>query len=142
MDVVFNPYDLYARDRSTSLAEDGKVDAVSDCNLPLQQGGNQQVEHSGKHASVPVSSLEASGECGHETWIRVEKLEKPLCGVSRPVFFRGVATVVAKLFNIVEPDCAVFGKKDYQQWCIIKRMVGESLQKTSSCNLKCLAASG
>ncbi|CAN1831568.1 Pantoate--beta-alanine ligase [Linum perenne] len=43
--------------------------------------------------------------------------------MSRPVFFRGVATVVSKLFNIVEPDVAVFGKKDYQQWRIIQRMV-------------------
>ncbi|KAJ0443039.1 putative pantoate--beta-alanine ligase (AMP-forming) [Helianthus annuus] len=53
---------------------------------------------------------------GHETWVRVEKLEKGMCGKSRPVFFRGVAIVVAKLFNIVEPDVAVFGKKEYQQW--------------------------
>ncbi|KAF5760251.1 putative pantoate--beta-alanine ligase (AMP-forming) [Helianthus annuus] len=53
---------------------------------------------------------------GHETWVRVEKLEKGMCGKSRPVFFRGVTIVVAKLFNIVEPDVAVFGKKEYQQW--------------------------
>lgn len=62
-------------------------------------------------------------ESGHESWIRVERLEKLLCGNDRPIFFRGVATVVAKLFNIVEPDVAVFGKKDYQQWRIICRMV-------------------
>lgn len=46
-----------------------------------------------------------------------------MCGASRPVFFRGVATIVTKLFHIVEPDVAIFGKKDYQQWRIISRMV-------------------
>lgn len=62
---------------------------------------------------------------GHQTWLRVQELERPLCGVSRPTFFRGVATVVSKLFNIVEPDIAVFGKKDFQQWRIIERMVDD-----------------
>ena len=69
-----------------------------------------------------MSCVEDRG-AGHETWVRVEGLDKGLCGKSRPIFFRGVATVVAKLFNIVEPDVAFFGKKDYQQWRIIRRMV-------------------
>mmetsp|Transcript_40333 Transcript_40333/g.89566 ORF Transcript_40333/g.89566 Transcript_40333/m.89566 type:complete len:320 (-) Transcript_40333:719-1678(-) len=59
----------------------------------------------------------------HETFVQVERLQLPLCGKSRPHFFRGVATVVTKLFHIVEPDIAVFGRKDYQQWRLITRMV-------------------
>lgn len=57
------------------------------------------------------------------TWITVEGLSDRLCGKSRPGHFRGVATVVAKLFNIVEPDAAFFGQKDAAQVAIIKRMV-------------------
>ncbi len=56
-------------------------------------------------------------------WINEEKLSQKLCGAGRPVFFRGVCTVVAKLFNITLPDFAVFGQKDAQQALIIKRMV-------------------
>lgn len=56
-------------------------------------------------------------------WINEEKLSQKLCGASRPTFFRGVCTVVAKLFNITLPDFAVFGQKDAQQALIIKRMV-------------------
>lgn len=55
--------------------------------------------------------------------VQVERLQRPLEGRDRPIFFRGVATIVAKLFNIVEPDCAFFGRKDYQQWRILERMV-------------------
>jgi pantoate--beta-alanine ligase len=60
---------------------------------------------------------------GFQTYVHPERLAKGLCGVSRPIFFRGVATVVTKLFNIVRPDSAVFGEKDYQQLVIIRRLV-------------------
>ncbi|CAN0915454.1 Pantoate--beta-alanine ligase [Linum grandiflorum] len=97
VDAVFHPYNLYDYGRNTEEGEKVGEGIWSSC-----------VEEMG---------------AGHESWIRVEKLERGLCGKSRPVFFRGVATVVTKLFNIVEPDVAVFGKKDYQQWRIIQRMV-------------------
>lgn len=59
---------------------------------------------------------------GYETYVTVEELSKEYCGRSRLSFFRGVATMVLKLLNIVGPDHAIFGEKDYQQFIIIKRM--------------------
>ena len=60
---------------------------------------------------------------GYQTHVCLDHLPQYLCGRSRPVHFGGVATVVTKLFNIVMPDVAVFGKKDYQQLAVIRQMV-------------------
>jgi pantoate--beta-alanine ligase len=62
---------------------------------------------------------------GFQTVVEVEQLQKVLCGPSRPGHFRGVATVVLKLFNIVQPDMAYFGQKDGQQARIIQQMVND-----------------
>ena len=59
---------------------------------------------------------------GYATYVTVEGLSKGLCGRSRPTHFRGVTTVVAKLFHIVKPHLAVFGQKDAQQAVILQRM--------------------
>jgi pantoate--beta-alanine ligase len=103
VDVVFNPHNLY---------DYGTNPNYTNTSTSASNGEGVKLE----------SCVEEKG-LGHETWVRVERLEKGMCGKSRPVFFRGVVTVVTKLFNIVEPDVALFGKKDYQQWRIIQRMV-------------------
>lgn len=72
---------------------------------------------------VFVPSVEEMYPPGFQTWVIVEELSRPLEGASRPGHFRGVATVVAKLFNIVQPDRAYFGQKDAQQAVVIRRMV-------------------
>lgn len=59
----------------------------------------------------------------YRTYVTVEELSKKLCGASRPGHFRGVTTIVTKLFNIVQPDIAIFGRKDAQQAIILQRLV-------------------
>ncbi len=62
---------------------------------------------------------------GFCTYVEVERLTDKLCGALRPGHFRGVATIVTKLFNIIQPDYAYFGQKDAQQALVIRRMVAD-----------------
>jgi len=72
---------------------------------------------------LPEQSTMYPGELSTQTVVYVPKIGDMYCGKDRPEHFYGVTTVVSRLFNMVQPDVAVFGKKDYQQLTIIRRMV-------------------
>lgn len=78
-----------------------------------------------KVAAVFAPTPELMYPRGFQTEVAVKKLATHLCGQSRPIHFAGVTTVVTKLFNIVQPEVAVFGEKDFQQLAIIRRMVAD-----------------
>jgi pantoate--beta-alanine ligase len=78
-----------------------------------------------EHAGVDVAYVPDAASmypAGYQTFVEVEELQKPLCGASRPGHFRGVATVVLKLFHAVQPHVALFGRKDYQQLRVLTTM--------------------
>ncbi len=72
---------------------------------------------------TPSNDVMYAGE--HRTWVNVEELTAGLCGALRPGHFRGVATIVTKLFSVVLPDAAYFGRKDFQQLKVIERMTAD-----------------
>lgn len=86
---------------------------VADCDLLKREGVD----------FVFAPSVQVMYPLGAVTWVAVEELSHKLDGRSRPGHFRGVTTVVSKLFHIVEPDSAFFGQKDAAQVAIIRRMV-------------------
>ena len=71
---------------------------------------------------VWTPSVDEAYPAGFQTYVTVEDVTKPLEGAARPVHFRGVATIVAKLFNVFQPDRAYFGQKDAQQAVVIRQM--------------------
>ncbi len=105
---------------------------------PLQFGVNEDLDQYPRTLTDDQTALQKLGvdilftpsvsdmyprDMAGQTRIEVPELGNQYCGASRPGHFAGVTTIVGKLFNIVQPDIAVFGKKDYQQLFIIRRMV-------------------
>ena len=103
---------------------------------PTQFGPNEDFEKYPRNYESDAKLLEERGANfvflptpetiypnGHSTWVVEEKLSTGMCGISRPGHFRGVTTVVNILFNIVQPDVALFGEKDAQQLAILQKMV-------------------
>lgn len=105
---------------------------------PLQFGANEDLDRYPCDLEADTAHLSSAGTDvlflpdatamypeGFQTSVTVERVTRGLCGASRPVHFRGVTTVVAKLFHMVKPHAAVFGRKDFQQLVAIRRMVAD-----------------
>lgn len=105
---------------------------------PMQFGHNEDLDAYPRTLEADSHALMAAGAkllftptpaiiypkgLAQQTYVEVPGISDVLCGASRPGHFRGVATIVCKLFNIVQPDVALFGNKDYQQLLVIKTMV-------------------
>jgi len=137
--IAFVPTMGFLHEGHASLLREGRtrgdVLVLSIFVNPIQFGPNEDLDSYPRNLDGDCAIARQSGvdivftpsasgmyPPGFQTAIRVKELALPLCGASRPGHFDGVATVVAKLFNIVQPDVALFGKKDFQQLAIIRRM--------------------
>ncbi len=138
--IAFVPTMGYLHDGHLKLMEEGKK--RSDCLVtsiyvnPTQFGPGEDLdkyprdferdERLSKDVGVDVIFYPPNSQMypeNYQTYVNVENITNNLCGLTRPVHFRGVATVCAKLFNIVKPHVTIFGRKDFQQLVVIKRMV-------------------
>jgi len=138
--IVFVPTMGFLHEGHLSLVREGKKHGddiiVSIFVNPTQFGPGEDLdtyprnferdiellEKEGVNAVFAPNAVEIYGK-NFQTHVELEKLPSHLCGLSRPVFFRGVATVVTKLFNVVKPHVTMFGQKDYQQLTVIRQMV-------------------
>lgn len=118
------------------VAAENRASVVSIFVNPMQFGPGEDFDNYKRDAASDIAKLSAAGADavflpgaaeiypdGFQTSVEVERLQGFLCGLKRPGHFKGVATVVLKLFNIVRPAVAGFGEKDFQQLAVIKRMV-------------------
>jgi pantoate--beta-alanine ligase len=107
---------------------------------PMQFGANEDLDKYPRTLDADIAALESAGvdllyfpsvetmypkPLDDQTKVEVPVISDLYCGASRPGHFVGVATVVAKLFNMVQPDVALFGTKDFQQLAVIRRMVAD-----------------
>ncbi len=129
----------YLHDGHISLVEQAKSECQSVIATifvnPTQFGPSEDLSKYPRNLERDLHLLEAAGvdlvwlptpevmyPAGYQTWVDVETLTKPLEGAMRPGHFRGVTTIVAKLFNATRPDKAYFGQKDAQQAAVIRQM--------------------
>jgi pantoate--beta-alanine ligase len=143
--IAFVPTMGFLHEGHASLLREGRkrgdVLVLSIFVNPIQFGPNEDLDRYPRNLDGDCSIARECGTdivftptaaemypTGFQTSIRVRDLAMPLCGASRPGHFDGVATVVNKLLNIVQPDVALFGMKDFQQLALIRRMVQDLSQ--------------
>ncbi|MDD2364726.1 MAG: pantoate--beta-alanine ligase [Desulfuromonadaceae bacterium] len=140
--ISFVPTMGYLHDGHASLLREARkladVLVLSIFVNPMQFGANEDLD---KYPRDMERDFKIAEECGvdivfipnatemypngFQTVVSVRDISMPLCGANRPGHFDGVATVVTKLFNIVRPDIALFGNKDFQQLAVIRRMTAD-----------------
>ncbi len=138
--VVFVPTMGFLHEGHLALMHEGKKRGdflvVSIFVNPTQFGPGEDLEKYPRNLAGDLALCESAGAeavytpradsmygAGYQTYVSLSDLPNHLCGLSRPGHFRGVATVVTKLFHTVAPHVAVFGQKDFQQLAVIRRMV-------------------
>lgn len=109
MSIFVNPLQFGPKEDLSSYPRDLEHDAKL-----ARQAGVDLIFHPSVEEMYPQKN---------RTTVKVSELGNALCGLSRPVHFQGVTTVVSKLFHIVQPDRAYFGQKDYQQYLIVRQMI-------------------
>jgi pantoate--beta-alanine ligase len=138
--IVFVPTMGFLHQGHVSLLEEGRrrgdVLVLSIFVNPTQFGANEDLSKYPRDMDGDLAKARGAGTDfafvpdatrfyppGYQTWVQVRELSQGLCGEKRPGHFDGVASVVTKLFHVVQPHLAIFGEKDFQQLAVIRRMV-------------------